>query len=62
MVQKPKGEEGNREAGREYREGVKRTVERTSDDERRRKARDLTPEEREDARGAEERGKSRGRK
>lgn len=62
MTQKRKGGEGNREADREYREGVKRTVERTSDDERKRKARDLTPEELEDARVAEERGKSRGRK
>jgi hypothetical protein len=62
MVQKRKGGEGNREADRQYRKGVKRTVERTSGDERKRKARDLTPEELEDARMAEERAKSRSRK
>lgn len=62
MTQKRRGGEGDRESDREYREGVKRTVKRTSDAERQRKARDLTPEELEKVRMAEEQGKSRRRK
>ncbi len=62
MSQKRKGGEGDRESDREYREGVKRTVDRTSEAERQRKARDLTPEELEKVRSAEEQAKSRGRK
>lgn len=62
MSQKRQGGEGDRESDREYREGVKRTVERTSEAERQRKARDLTPEELEKVRSAEEQAQSRGRK
>lgn len=62
MIDKRKGGEGNREADRRYREGVKRTVKGTSDSERQRKARDLTPDEMEETRQAEEKGKSRGRR
>ena len=53
--------EGNREADRRYRRGVRETVEATTEDERARSARDLTPEEQEDARRAEELGKSKKR-
>ena len=53
--------EGNREADRRYRRGVRETVEETTEDERARRARDLTPEEQEDARHADELGKSKSR-
>ena len=53
--------EGNREADRRYRRGVRETVEATTEDERARSARDLTPEEQEDAHRAEELGKSKKR-
>jgi len=50
--------EGNREADRRYRKGVRKTVANTTEEERERQARDLTPEEREEANRAEEEGKS----
>jgi hypothetical protein len=58
MENKNQGE-GNREADRRYRRGVRQTVEETSEEERARRARDLTPEEQEAARRAEEEGKAR---
>jgi hypothetical protein len=60
MEEKNQGE-GNREADRRYRRGVRETVEETTEEERARRARDLTPEEEEAARRAEEAGKSKGR-
>ena len=56
------GGEGNREADRRYREGVRRTVDDTSEEERSEQARDLGAEERKKARQAEEKGKSRARR
>ena len=50
--------EGNREADRRYRKGVRKTVANTTEEERERQARDLTPEERMEANRAEEEGKS----
>ena len=58
MEKKNQGE-GNREADRRYRRGVRETVEQTSEEERARRARDLTPEQQEAARRAEEEGKAR---
>ena len=60
MEEKNQGE-GNREADRRYRRGVRETVEETTEEERARRARDLTPEEKEAARRAEEAGKAKGR-
>jgi len=53
--------EGNREADRRYRRGVRETVRETTEEERARDARDLTPEEQEEARHAEEQGKAKKR-
>jgi hypothetical protein len=53
--------EGNREADRRYRRGVRKTVRETTEEERARNARDLTPEEQEEARHAEEQGKAKKR-
>ena len=53
--------EGNREADRRYRRGVRETVSETTEKERADRARDLTPEEQEAARRAEEEGKARKR-
>ena len=53
--------EGNREADRRYRRGVRKTVGETTEDERARAARDLTPEEQEEARHAEQQGKAKKR-
>jgi hypothetical protein len=49
--------EGNREADRRYREGVRKTVEETTPEERADEAREMTAEEREAATRAEEEGK-----
>jgi hypothetical protein len=62
MKRKDNGGEGNREADRRYRQGVSETVKKTSDEERSKKARDLSRDELEKARKAEEKGKSRARK
>lgn len=62
MIEERKGGEGNREADRRYRDGVKKTVEKTSEEERSSKARDVSREELDKARQAEEKGKSRARK
>lgn len=62
MVEKGKGGEGNREADRRYRKGVSETVEKTSEEERSKKARNLSREDLNKARQAEEKGKSRARK
>ena len=48
--------EGNRDADRRYRDGVRKTVEETTPVERAVEARDMTPEEREDAARAEAEG------
>jgi hypothetical protein len=49
--------EGNRTADRHYREGVRKTVDETTADERARRARDMTPEERAAGERAEEKGR-----
>ncbi len=59
MKQKGNGGEGNREADRRYREGVSETVKKTSDEERSKKARDVSRDELEKGRKAEDKGKSR---
>jgi hypothetical protein len=61
MAQKSQGGEGNRKADRRYREGVRRTVDNTSESERENKARDLSDDELHEAQRAEEKGRSRGR-
>ncbi|HET7610061.1 MAG TPA: hypothetical protein VFL84_15370 [Gammaproteobacteria bacterium] len=53
--------EGNRDADRRYRRGVSETVRKTTEEERADRARDLTPEEQEAARQAEEQGKAKKR-
>jgi hypothetical protein len=60
MEDKNQGE-GNRDADRRYRRGVRDTVDQTTEEERARRARNLTPEEKEAARRAEEEGKARKR-
>jgi hypothetical protein len=60
MEQKNQGE-GNREADRRYRRGVRETVQETTPEERARRARDLTPEEQDEARAAEEAAKAKKR-
>lgn len=62
MARKPTGGEGNREADRRYREGVKKSVEETSESGRAERARDLDEDEIHSARGAEEKGRSRARR
>lgn len=62
MVRRTRGGEGNRKADRRYREGVRKTVKGTSETERAKQARDMTEEELEAAKVAEEKGKSRARK
>jgi hypothetical protein len=57
MADKNQGE-GNREADRRYRRGVRETVEETTEEERARRARDLPPEELDAARRAEEEAKA----
>jgi hypothetical protein len=49
--------EGHRDADRHYREGVRKTVEKTTEEERERRARNMTPEEREAGERAEEKGR-----
>jgi hypothetical protein len=61
MIEETKGGEGNRKAGRRYREGVRETVKKTSESERAKKARDVSDEELQEAENAEEKGRSRGR-
>lgn len=53
--------EGNKEADRRYRQGVRKTVDETSSEERQRKARELPAKDKAEGRQAEERGKSRAR-
>jgi hypothetical protein len=53
--------EGNPDADRSYRKGVRETVEHTTEEERAERARDLSPEEERAAREAEERGKGKAR-
>lgn len=60
MSDKNQGE-GNKEADRRYRDGVRKTVEETTPDERADDARTLTREELDAAQRAEEEGKSRAR-
>lgn len=60
MTDKNQGE-GNRDADRRYRKGVRETVENTTAEDRARRARDLTPEEQEAARAAEEVAKAKKR-
>ena len=60
MGEKNQGE-GNREADRRYRRGVRETVQETTEEERARRARDLTPEEQDRGtrRGARSKAKKR---
>jgi hypothetical protein len=60
MERKNQGE-GNREADQRYRRGVRETVEETTEEERARQARDLTPDELQAARAAEEEAKAKKR-
>jgi hypothetical protein len=60
MEQKNQGE-GNREADRRYRAGVRKTVRETTDEERANSARELTGEERDEALEAERAAKARKR-
>ena len=60
MEDKNQGE-GNREADRRYRRGVRETVRETTEEERARNARDLTPEEQQEARHAASQGKAKKR-
>lgn len=60
MNEKNQGE-GNREADRRYRQGVEETVRETTEAERAEKARNMTPQEKEEARRAEQEGKARKR-
>lgn len=62
MSTKDRKGEGNPDADRRYRKGVRETVEKTSGDERAKKAREMSRKEREEAREAEEKGKSHARK
>jgi hypothetical protein len=50
--------EGNREADRRYRKGVRETLASTTEEQREEQARNMTPEQREEAERAEEEGKS----
>jgi hypothetical protein len=60
MEQKNQGE-GNRDADRRYREGVRETIEQTTPEERARRAREMTPAELEAARAAEKLAKAKQR-
>jgi len=60
MDEKNQGE-GNRDADRRYRQGVRETVRETTEEERAQRARDLTPAEQEAARRAEEEAKAKKR-
>lgn len=60
MEEKNEGE-GNRSADRRYRRGVRETVEDTTENERAEQAREMSPEELEAARRAEEIGKAKKR-
>lgn len=60
MTEKNQGE-GNREADRRYRKGVQETVADTTEEEREDSARNISDEELEQAREAEERGRGRAR-
>jgi hypothetical protein len=60
MEQKNQGE-GNREADRRYREGVRKTVRETTDAERAESARELEGEERDEALEAERAAKAKKR-
>ena len=60
MGEKNQGE-GNRDADRRYRQGVRETVRETTEEERAQRARDLTPEEQEAARRAEAEAKAKKR-
>jgi hypothetical protein len=53
--------EGNKEADRRYRHGVKKTVDRTSEKERTERARNLSKEDAEAARAAESKGRAKAR-
>lgn len=63
MPRKESKGEGNREADRRYRRGVRETVENTTEQERERLAEEALPrkKDREEAMAAEEKGRSRAR-
>lgn len=60
MSDKNQGE-GNRDADRRYREGVQKTLDSTTAEERAEKAREMTPEEQREAEEAEREGKDHAR-
>lgn len=60
MDEKNQGE-GNREADRRYRRGVRQTVRETTEQERADRARNLTPAEQQEAQRAEEEAKAKKR-
>ena len=60
MSDKNQGE-GNREADRRYREGVRKTIDRTTAEERAEQAREISPEEQKEAERAEREGKDHAR-
>ena len=60
MTRKNQGE-GNRDADRRYREGVKKTVEETSEEGRAEEALDLSDDELHEAEDAEEEGREHAR-
>lgn len=62
MTERRQSGEGNREADQRYRQGARETVEKTSDSERAKKARDINPAELSKLKQAESIGKSRKRK
>ena len=61
MTGKNQGE-GNREADRRYREGVSKTVQETTEEERAEEARDLGGDDLEEAEEAEEEGRGHARR
>ncbi|MDX1561912.1 MAG: hypothetical protein R3305_03255 [Gammaproteobacteria bacterium] len=61
MSSKDRRGEGNPDADRRYRQGVRDTVSKTSDKERADKARDLSDDDKSAAKRAEEKGKSKAR-
>jgi hypothetical protein len=61
MASKDNQGEGNKAADRRYREGVKKTVEDTTEKERAAKARNLSPKEQAAGKRAEAEGKAKAR-
>jgi hypothetical protein len=62
MAQDSNEGEGNRDADRRYRKGVRKTVANTTEEQREEQARSITAEQREEAERAEEEGKARAKR